>query len=202
MNIPPVKLHSPFNLLIESENILDDDIKNSKETSNLSCNENDLRLIQNILNENIIEEEEECEECENSIEEKNHDHSIQNNDDVTTCNIDFEKMDLSEIDNEIEKVKETINANEQLYQQRMQEIQKMKEASEKVILLKRKAMALYNEMFLWSQNELKSKYPDVNIQNQLPDPKDVYQNSSKDPDSISDQILIYYNDVKKCIKRK
>lgn len=168
----------------------------------MSCNENDLRLIQNILNENIIEEEEECEECENSIEEKNHDHSIQNNDDITMCNIDFEKMDLSEIDNEIEKVKETINANEQLYQQRMQEIQKMKEASEKVILLKRKAMALYNEMFLWSQNELKSKYPDVNIQNQLPDPKDVYQNSSKDPDSISDQILIYYNDVKKCIKRK
>lgn len=78
----------------------------------------------------------------------------------------------------------------------------MRETSEKVTLLKRKAIALYNELVLWSQNEIKTKYPHVNAQNQLPHSMDVYQNSSKDPDSTSKQILIYFKDIKKQIKDK
>lgn len=208
MNIPPIKTRSSFNSLIEEDNLSSDKDIFYQKSSDLICDNFEINLIQNILKDNYNEEEETLEKyknSENSIEENVdtiHNSSFQNIHYPNKSNIDFEKIDLAEINNEINKTKEAIKIKEQLFQQKLQEIQKMRETSEKVTLLKRKAIALYNELVLWSQNQIKTKYPHVKAQNQLPHSMDVYQNSSKDPDSISEQILIYFKDVKKQIKDK
>lgn len=208
MNIPPVSTRSHFNMLVETDNLHDENATNSGDSSGVKCNDSELNLIYRLTNENYVEEEEEQIE-ENDIDaiieeydKKIRNMTAQNNESSKLCNIDFEKADISEIENEIEKTKETIKANEEIYQRKIQEMQKMRDENEKVALLRNKAIALYNEMVSWSQNMLKTKYPNVQAQTQLPHPKDVYQNSSKDPNSISVQILAYYTDIKKQIKRK
>lgn len=158
-----------------------------------------------------FEEEEEEVQCEedNKLEAKImeykeaiHNMSIPNEQNSELCNYDFENMDISEINKEIEKTKKAIETDEETFQQQMQEIQKQKEASEQVTLLRRKAIALYNELISWTQSKLETDFPDSNVKTRPPLPKDVYDNYSKDPDAIFEQILLYFKDVKKEIKRK
>lgn len=218
MDIPPVEHLPSFNTLIKGDEPVDENSLDQKKLDALDCNNININKIFNLFDNNQEEEEEiqfEEEEEEVQFEEDNeleakimeykeaiHNMSIPNEQNSELCNYDFENMDISEINKEIEKTKKEIETDEETFQQQMQEIQKQKEASEQVTLLRRKAIALYNELISWTQSKLETDFPDSNVKTCPPLPKDVYDNYSKDPDAIFEQILLYFKDVKKEIKRK